>query len=69
MSFLLSKYHFDEDSGDIEVQVIRQGSDLSHDTIVWCATRMTEPPSAIPGQDYIPSSSQITFSHGETTQV
>lgn len=51
------------------MDVIRSGSDLSHDTVVWCATRMSEPPSASPGQDYIPSSSQITFEPGETTQV
>ena len=65
----LSHYHFDENSGDVEVDVIRSGSDLSHDSVVWCATRMSKPPSASPGQDYIPSSSQITFEPGETTQV
>lgn len=65
----VTRYHFDENSGDVEVDVIRSGSDLSHDSVVWCATRMSEPPSATPGQDYIPSSSQITFEPGETTQV
>lgn len=65
----LSQYHFNENSGDVEVEVVRRGSDLSHDSMVWCATRMTEPPSATPRQDYIPSSSQITFAPGETIQV
>ncbi|ESO99609.1 hypothetical protein LOTGIDRAFT_173674 [Lottia gigantea] len=57
-----------ENSGTVEVEVFREGSDLTHSTMVWCATRLSSPPSANPGQDYIPSSSQITFGPGQTAQ-
>lgn len=62
-------YKFDENSGTVDVEIIREGSDLSHTSTVWCATRLSSPPSAVSGQDYVPSSSQITFGPGQTTQV
>lgn len=65
----LPHYHFDEDAGDVELEIIRVGSDLSHTSVVWCATRLSEPPSANPGEDYIPSSTQVTFSPGQASQV
>lgn len=62
-------YQFPEDAGVVEVEVLREGSDLSHTTTVWCATRLSHPPSATPGIDYAPSSSQITFTPGQISQV
>lgn len=62
-------YQFSEDAGLVEVEVLREGSDLSHTTTVWCATRLSHPPSATPGIDYAPSSSQITFTPGQISQV
>ena len=62
-------YFVDEDAGRIEVPVVRQGTDLSHTSMVWCATRMSSPPSATPGQDYIPHSKKIVFHAGEITAV
>jgi hypothetical protein len=62
-------YLFLEDAGTVDIEVLREGSDLSHTTVVWCATRLTHPPSATPGVDYAPSSSQITFLPGQTAQV
>ncbi|KAL3876627.1 hypothetical protein ACJMK2_034445 [Sinanodonta woodiana] len=67
--FSLPTYHFDENAGTVEVEVLRDGTDLSHSSMVWCATRLSDPPSATPGQDYIPSSSQITFGPGQTHQM
>ncbi|KAL5018413.1 hypothetical protein ScPMuIL_004135 [Solemya velum] len=66
VSFTLPTYHFAEDSGLVEIEVLRKGSDLSHSSVVWCATRLSDPPSATPGQDYVPTSSQITFSPHQT---
>ena len=63
------EYEFPEDGGVVEVAVVREGSDLSHTTTVWCATRLSFPPSATPGLDYSPSSSQITFTPGQVMQV
>ncbi|XP_033757797.1 extracellular matrix protein FRAS1-like [Pecten maximus] len=64
----LPRFHFDEDAGNVEIEVLRTGADLAHDTVVWCATRLSDIPSATPGQDYIPSSSQITFGPGQTSE-
>ena len=70
MIFLsLPSYSFEESAGVVEVEVLRMGSDLGHSSVVWCATRLSDPPSATPGQDYVPSSSQITFGPGQTSQV
>ncbi|XP_053388167.1 extracellular matrix organizing protein FRAS1-like isoform X2 [Mercenaria mercenaria] len=66
--FSQTSYKFDENSGTVEVEIIREGSDLSHTSTVWCATRLTNPPSAVSGQDYVPSSSQITFGPGQKSQ-
>ncbi|KAL4240401.1 Extracellular matrix protein fras1 [Mactra antiquata] len=66
--FSADSYTFGENSGTVDLEIIREGSDLSHASTVWCATRLSNPPSAISGQDYVPSSSQITFGPGQTTQ-
>ncbi|CAJ0943986.1 unnamed protein product, partial [Ranitomeya imitator] len=50
-----------EDAGSVEIPVMRSGPDLSVPTSVWCATRPSDPPSATPGIDYIPSSKKIEF--------
>ncbi|KAF3695350.1 Extracellular matrix protein FRAS1 Precursor [Channa argus] len=55
--------------GTIEIPVLRHGSDLSSVTSVWCATRPSDPPSASPGVDYIPSSKKVEFKPGKTEQV
>ncbi|XP_025062352.1 extracellular matrix protein FRAS1 isoform X12 [Alligator sinensis] len=57
-----------EDAGTIEIPVIRHGTDLSTPTSVWCATRLSDPPSASPGIDYIPSSKKVEFRPGRTEE-
>lgn len=57
------------DAGTIEIPVLRQGPDLSTPVSVWCATRTSDPPSASPGVDYIPSSRKIEFRPGKTEEV
>ncbi|XP_071971616.1 extracellular matrix organizing protein FRAS1 [Engystomops pustulosus] len=57
-----------EDAGLIDIPVMRSGPDLSVPTSVWCATRPSEPPSATPGIDYIPSSKKIEFRPGKTVE-
>lgn len=49
--------------------MLRRGSDLSSLTSVWCATRPSDPPSASPGVDYIPSSKKVEFKPGRTEEV
>lgn len=67
--FSEESYQFEENAGTVDVEIIRTGSDLSHASTVWCATRLSNPPSAVSGQDYVPSSSQITFGPGQTSEV
>ncbi|XP_053260348.1 extracellular matrix organizing protein FRAS1 [Podarcis raffonei] len=57
-----------EDAGIIEIPVTRHGPDLSTPTSVWCATRTSDPPSATPGVDYIPSSKKVEFRPGRTEE-
>uniref|UniRef100_A0ABM5GKG1 Extracellular matrix organizing protein FRAS1 n=1 Tax=Pogona vitticeps TaxID=103695 RepID=A0ABM5GKG1_9SAUR len=57
-----------EDAGIIEIPVHRHGPDLSTPTSVWCATRTSDPPSATPGVDYIPSSKKVEFRPGRTEE-
>nr|XP_056711523.1 LOW QUALITY PROTEIN: extracellular matrix organizing protein FRAS1 [Euleptes europaea] len=57
-----------EDAGIIEIPVTRHGPDLSTPTSVWCATRISDPPSATPGIDYIPSSKKVDFRPGRTEE-
>ncbi|XP_062899606.1 extracellular matrix protein FRAS1 isoform X1 [Mobula hypostoma] len=61
-----SSFTVSEDAGFLEIPIIRHGSDLSTPTSVWCATRPSDPPSATPGIDYIPSSKRIDFAPGKT---
>ncbi|XP_056274598.1 extracellular matrix protein FRAS1 [Pseudoliparis swirei] len=62
-------FTFSEDAGTIEIPVLRRGSDLSSVTSVWCATRPSDPPSASPGVDYIPSSKKVEFKPGRTQET
>ncbi|KAL4623271.1 extracellular matrix protein FRAS1, partial [Arapaima gigas] len=64
-----ASFTFSEDAGTIEIPVLRYGSDLSAPTSVWCATRPSDPPSATPGVDYIPSSKKIEFKPGKTEET
>ncbi|KAE8631113.1 hypothetical protein XENTR_v10001087 [Xenopus tropicalis] len=57
-----------EDAGSVEIPVIRSGPDLSVPTSVWCATRPSDPSSATPGIDYVPSSKKIEFRAGKTIE-
>ncbi|ETE61256.1 Extracellular matrix protein FRAS1, partial [Ophiophagus hannah] len=57
-----------EEAGIIEIPITRHGPDLSIPTSVWCATRTSEPPSATPGFDYIPSSKKVEFHPGRTEE-
>lgn len=56
-------------SGTVKIPVIRHGTDLSTLTSVWCATRPSDPASATPGVDYVPSSRKVDFGPGVTEQV
>ncbi|KFO84606.1 Extracellular matrix protein FRAS1, partial [Buceros rhinoceros silvestris] len=58
-----------EAAGTIEIPVLRQGPDLSTPVSVWCATRTSDPPSASPGVDYVPSSRKIEFRPGRTEEL
>uniref|UniRef100_A0A8B9RD46 Fraser extracellular matrix complex subunit 1 n=1 Tax=Astyanax mexicanus TaxID=7994 RepID=A0A8B9RD46_ASTMX len=62
-------FTFSEDAGTIEIPVLRQGSDLSSVTSVWCATRPADQDSATPGVDYIPSSKKVEFRPGKTEET
>ncbi|XP_074526804.1 extracellular matrix organizing protein FRAS1 [Halichoeres trimaculatus] len=62
-------FTFSEDAGTIEIPVLRHGSDLTSLTSVWCATRPSDPPSASPGVDYIPSSKKVEFKPGKTQET
>uniref|UniRef100_H3AFZ6 Fraser extracellular matrix complex subunit 1 n=1 Tax=Latimeria chalumnae TaxID=7897 RepID=H3AFZ6_LATCH len=64
-----ASFTISEDAGTIGIPVFRQGSDLSTRTSVWCATRPSDPPSATPGIDYIPSSKKVEFRPGKTEEV
>lgn len=55
--------------GTVKIPVIRHGTDLSTFTSVWCATRPSDPASATPGVDYVPSSKKVEFGPGVTEQV
>ncbi|XP_012660764.1 extracellular matrix protein FRAS1 [Otolemur garnettii] len=57
-----------EDAGTMKIPVIRHGTDLSTFTSVWCATRPSDPASATPGVDYVPSSRKVEFGPGVTEQ-
>ncbi|XP_073898026.1 extracellular matrix organizing protein FRAS1 isoform X2 [Castor canadensis] len=57
-----------EDAGSVRIPVIRRGTDLSTFTSVWCATRPSDPASATPGVDYVPSSRKVEFGPGITEQ-
>ncbi|XP_054995058.1 extracellular matrix organizing protein FRAS1 [Sorex araneus] len=57
-----------EDAGTVKIPVIRHGTDLSTFTSVWCATRPSDPASATPGVDYVPSSRKVEFGAGVTEQ-
>ncbi|NXD29010.1 FRAS1 protein, partial [Spelaeornis formosus] len=57
-----------EAAGHVEIPVLRQGPDLSTPMSVWCATRTSDPPSASPGVDYVPSSRKIEFRPGRTEE-
>uniref|UniRef100_A0A672YIC3 VWFC domain-containing protein n=1 Tax=Sphaeramia orbicularis TaxID=375764 RepID=A0A672YIC3_9TELE len=61
-------FTFTEDAGT-KIPVLRHGSDLSSLTSVWCATRPSDPPSASPGVDYIPSSKKVEFKPGRTEET
>uniref|UniRef100_A0A8C1C586 Fraser extracellular matrix complex subunit 1 n=1 Tax=Cyprinus carpio carpio TaxID=630221 RepID=A0A8C1C586_CYPCA len=64
-----ASFTFSEDAGTIEIPVLRQGSDLSSVTSVWCATRPAEQDSATPSVDYIPSSKKVEFRPGKTEET
>ncbi|XP_023559071.1 extracellular matrix protein FRAS1 [Octodon degus] len=57
-----------EDAGTVKIPVTRHGTDLSTFTSVWCATRPSDPASATPGVDYVPSSRKVEFGPGVTEQ-
>lgn len=64
---LTNRYYLNP--GTVKIPVIRHGTDLSTFTSVWCATRPSDPASATPGVDYVPSSRKVEFGPGVTEQV
>lgn len=62
-------WHLYGSLGTVKIPVIRHGTDLSTFTSVWCATRPSDPASATPGVDYVPSSRKVEFGPGVTEQV
>lgn len=68
-SVVIFFFFFKSSPGTIEIPVLRHGSDLTSLTSVWCATRPSDPPSASPGVDYIPSSKKVEFKPGRTVEV
>ncbi|XP_036384589.1 extracellular matrix protein FRAS1-like [Megalops cyprinoides] len=64
-----ASFTYSEDAGTIEIPLLRAGSDLSSVTSVWCATRPSDPLSATPGIDYIPSSKRVEFKPGKTEET
>ena len=69
VSFSSRVYQVDEDAGEIHLPIIRRGADLTQPTTLWCGTKMAQPLSATPGQDYVPRSQRIHFAAGQTIQV
>ncbi|KAM9330542.1 extracellular matrix organizing protein FRAS1 [Gastrophryne carolinensis] len=63
-----STFTVSEDTGSIDIPVHRSGPDLSVPVSVWCATQPSDPFSATPGIDYIPSSKKIEFQPGKTIE-
>ncbi|KAG8515151.1 Extracellular matrix protein FRAS1, partial [Galemys pyrenaicus] len=68
MSLGNTAFTVSEDAGTVKIPVIRHGTDLSTFTSVWCATRPSDPASATPGVDYVPSSRKVEFGPGVTEQ-
>lgn len=62
-------FAFPESNDIAEIEVLRQGSDLSYASSVWCATRLSDVTLATPGQDYVANSMLLTFGPGQTSQV
>lgn len=69
LAHLNIKYIYYCNPGTVKIPVIRHGTDLSTFTSVWCATRPSDPASATPGVDYVPSSRKVEFGPGITEQV
>ncbi|KAF4530183.1 hypothetical protein B566_EDAN001442 [Ephemera danica] len=51
-----------ENAGEVDVAVTRTGTDLSHNSSVWCTTQAI---SAVPKIDYIPMSQQVHFGRSD----
>ena len=64
-----TSYRFSENQRNIHIPVQRSGPDLSHTSMVWCSTRLSNPPSATPGSDYVPSSQLVTFAPNEKEKI
>ncbi|XP_033644314.1 extracellular matrix protein FRAS1-like [Asterias rubens] len=69
VSLSRNTYIFNENAGTVEIEVTRHGSDLSHTSMVWCSVKPNTPPSAAPGADFVPSTSQLTFGPQQTVEV
>nr|XP_026692904.1 extracellular matrix protein FRAS1 isoform X2 [Ciona intestinalis] len=63
------RFVFQENSGTVDIPVHRQGTDLSQPTDVWCSTKENNPPSAIAGEDFVATSTKITFRSEETVKI
>lgn len=53
----------------LRLVVERSGTDLSHESSVWCSTSLDDNTNAMPGADFIPVSKQLQFPPGTATTV
>nr|CAB3247083.1 extracellular matrix protein FRAS1 [Phallusia mammillata] len=60
---------FSESAGTIDIPIRRSGSDLSQPTDVWCSTKQNDPISALAGEDFVPTSTKLTFREDETAKI
>lgn len=51
--WVLFYYYFDEDVGDVELEIIRVGFDFFYILVVWCVIRLLELFFVNLGEDYI----------------
>ncbi|CAK8671603.1 unnamed protein product [Clavelina lepadiformis] len=64
-----SSFTFAENAGTVDIPIHRSGPDLSRPTDVWCATKQSDPVSAAAGEDFVATSTKITFRNDETVKL
>uniref|UniRef100_H2Y542 Calx-beta domain-containing protein n=1 Tax=Ciona savignyi TaxID=51511 RepID=H2Y542_CIOSA len=69
LQFVETQYTTEERDGVVHIPIKRTGPDLSQPTDVWCSTKQNDPPSAKPGEDFVATSTKITFRNEETVKI